>query len=264
MIRALPSQDMNQTRWTRPSGSSALKTNEVHVWKASLDVAPSRLDTFRHALSPEEYSRSQTYRFPDDRRHFVVARGLLRTILARYLRADPKELCFAISETGKPELHPDLYAETRFSLSRCGEYALIAVTRDCDVGVDIEQLSTEYPVDSVAELFFSDQERHRFRSLPECLRSRAFFACWCRKEAMVKALGYGLPLGLDRLEAPIALAGPTRLLSKRAWAVKTQRWSIIDLAVGDEYAGAVAVKMPRAILRCWDASESLRRSSRSD
>ncbi len=251
----LLSRDMNPTRWIPPLESAVLEANEVHVWKVPLHASPSRLAALRDALSPEEHLRSHIYRFQEDRQRFVVARGLLRTILARYLHANPGELCFAVSQIGKPELHPDLNSGIRFSLSYSGNRAVFALTQRCDVGVDIEQVRADYPVDCVAELFFSDQEQARFRSLPACLRRRAFFACWCRKEAMVKALGYGLPLGLDRPEVSMALGEPVRPLSTHDLAVKAQEWSIVDLAVGDEYAGAVAVKMPSPILRYWDASE---------
>ena len=91
--------------------------------------------------------------------------------------------------------------------------------------MDIEQVRADYPVDCVAELFFSDQEQARFRSLPACLRRRAFFACWCRKEAMVKALGYGLPLGLDRLEVSMASGGT--------------RATVVDARSGRKSAGVV-------------------------
>ena len=150
----LLSRDMNPTRWIRPLESAVLEANEVHVWKASLHASPSRLAAFRDVLSPEEHSRSHIYRFHDDGQRFVVARGLLRTILARYLRANPKELYYTVSETGKPELHPNLNSAIRFSLSDSGEDALIAVTRGCDVGIDIEQVYADYPVDSAAHLRF--------------------------------------------------------------------------------------------------------------
>jgi 4'-phosphopantetheinyl transferase len=237
-----------------PLESGVLQTNEVHVWEAPSDVAASRLSTLRDVLSREELSRSHTYRFQDDGRRFVVTRGLLRTILARYLRANPKELYFTVSETGKPELHPDLHSGIRFSLSYCGDRAVFALTQRCDVGVDIEQVRADYPVDSVAGLFFSDQEQARFRSLPEYLRYRAFLAAWCREEAVVKALGYGLPLGLDSLEISMGPTEPVRVLST-THAVDTQKLSLFDLAVGDGYEGAIAIKMPSPTLKYWDASE---------
>ena len=245
---------MNHTVWIPPVQSAVLESNEVHVWKVSLHASGSRLAGLRDGCLRKNIAVPYLS-ISGGQKRFVVARGLLRTILARYLHADPGDLCFAVSETGKPELHRDLNSRIRFSLSYSGDRAVFALTQGCDVGVDIEQVRADYPMDCVAELFFSDQEQARFRSLPACLRRRAFFACWCRKEAMVKALGYGLPLGLDRLEVSVAPGEPVRPLSTHDLAVKAQEWSIVDLVVGDEYAGAVAVKMPSPILRYWDASE---------
>ena len=246
---------MNPIRWIPPPESAVLVANEVHVWKVPLHASPPRLAALRDALSPEEHSRSHTYRFQEDRQRFVVARGSLRTILARYLHANPAELYFAVSQIGKPALHPNLNSRIQFSLSYSGDRAVFALTQRCDVGVDIEQIRAECPVDCVAELFFSDQEQAMFRSVPACLRHRAFFACWCRKEAVLKALGYGLPLGLHRPEVSMAFREPVRPLSAHHLAVKAQECSIVDLGLGDEYAGAVALKMPSPILRYWDSSE---------
>ena len=253
--RMLPSRDMEHARGTPPVESAVLKTNEVHVWETSSDVAAARLATLRDVLPAEELSRSHTYRFQDDRRRFIVTRGLLRTILARYLRANPKELYFTVSETGKPELHPDLHSGIRFSLSYCADRAVFALSQDCDVGVDFEQVRADFPLDCVEELFFSDQEQAILSSLPDCLRYRAFFAYWCRREALLKALGYGLPLGLHRPEVSTSLGEPGRLLSTLREAVETQKWALVDLAVGNGYQGAVAVKMPAPTLKYCDASE---------
>lgn len=253
--RMLPSRVVEHATGMPSLKSAFLETNEVHVWETYSDVAASRLATLTDVLSAEELSRSHTYRFQEERRRFVVTRGSLRTILARYLRANPKELYFAVSETGKPELHPDLHSGIRFSVSYCADRAVFALTQDCDVGVDFEQVRADFPLDCVKELFFSDQEQGVFSSLPDCLRYRTFFACWCRKEALLKALGYGLPLGLHRPELSTALGEPVRLLSTLREAVKRQTWSLVDLAVGDEYQGAVAVKMPAPTLKYSNASE---------
>jgi 4'-phosphopantetheinyl transferase len=245
---------MSKTDWITPAGQPILKANQVHVWRASLDAAESRLMSLAKLLSSNEEARSRSYRFQDDRRRFVVARGLLRIILARYLRTDPKDLDFVFSETGKPAIHPDLRAGIQFSVSHSHDRALFALARDRDVGVDVEQIRTDCAIDSIAQLFFSPEEQVSIKSLPDRLKHRAFFSCWCRKEAIVKALGRGLPFGLHRLEVSVLPGEPAKLRSTRDDAIEIKSWSLVDLAVCDGYEGALAIKSPALILKCWDAT----------
>ena len=197
----------------------------MHVWKVPLRASTSRLAALRDALSPEEHLRSHIYRFQEDRQRFVVARGLLRTILARYMHANPGEVCFAVSQTGNPELHPDLNSRTRFSLSYSGDRAVFALTQGCDVGVDIEQVRADYPVDCVAELFFSDQEQARFRSLPSCLTAPRFFRVLVPQGSNGKS---------SRIRPP-AWSGPTRGF----YAFWGTRATVVDARSGRKNAGVV-------------------------
>jgi 4'-phosphopantetheinyl transferase len=245
---------MSNTRWITPAGQSILEANQVHVWRTSLDVPGTRLIGLAKLLSSDEEARSSGYRFLEDRRRFVVARGLLRIILARYLRTNPKDLDFIFSETGKPEIHPDVNAGIQFSVSHSHDRALFALARDRDVGVDVEHIRTDCAIDSIAQLFFSPEEQASIKSLPDPLKHRAFFSCWCRKEAIVKALGRGLPFGLHRFEVSVLPGDAAKLRSTSDDAIEIKSWSLVDLAVCDGYEGALAIKSPTLILKCWDAT----------
>ncbi len=247
---------MNESGWITPRCQPVLQANEVHVWKASLEASRSGLANIATMLSPNELERADTYRFPDDRRRFVIARGTLRAILARYLAAEPRDLQFAYSVNGKPELRADSRPTLHFSVSHSHDRALFAVAR-CEVGVDIEKIRPDLPVHSIAQMFFSSQEQASLDSVSDIVKRKSFFTCWCRKEAVLKALGGGLAVGLDQFTVAVIPGEPAKLLSTQDRAIDIRDWSLIDLAVGDEYAGAVAVKTTAPILKCWDASALL-------
>lgn len=245
---------MNDSGWLIPLTRPVLEVNQVHVLKASLRASESQLATLVATLSPDELARANAHRFQDDRRRFVVARGMLRTILARYLRAEPQELQFIYCENGKPELAADLHSALRFSVSHSHDRALFAITRDTDVGIDIEKMHADLPVDSIAQMFFSQQEQVSLTLVSDRVKQQSFFACWCRKEAVAKALGGGLLVGLDRFTVSVIPGEPAKLLSSQDPAMQIEKWSLIDLGVGDEYRGAVAMKATDPTLMCWDAS----------
>lgn len=238
------------TPFTHP----VLEGNHVHVWNVSLQASAPQLATLGATLSSDELARAHAYRFQDDRRRFVIGRGLLRAILASYLGAKSRELQFVYSVNGKPELASDLHPAIHFSVSHSRDRALFAVTRDCDVGIDIEEIRADLPVASIAQMFFSPQEQVSLKLVPDGLKRQSFFACWCRKEAVVKALGGGLLVGLDRFTVSVIPCEPAKLLSSQDPAMQIEKWSLIDLAVGDGYRGAVAVKATDPTLMCWDAS----------
>jgi 4'-phosphopantetheinyl transferase len=245
---------MNKTGWKHPDARTVLETNEVHVWKASLDASQSQLAVLTTLLSSDERARARTYRFQEHSKRFVVARGLLRMILARYLRTDPEEVQFAFSDTGKPELRPDLRPGIRFNLSHSHDVALLAIARAFDVGVDIERIRADCPVESIVEALFSLQERANFKSVPAHLKNKTFFTCWVRKEALAKALGCGLPVALDQFAVSAISGEPAKLLWTQNAATEIGQWSLIDLPVGSGYQGALAIRTQEPILRCWDAS----------
>jgi 4'-phosphopantetheinyl transferase len=251
--------DPSPERWDAPPARPAPAGDEVHVWRARLDLAADARAPLHAALSAEERARAARFHDPADGARFAAARGLLRAILARYLDRPAAAVAFAYGAHGKPELAGDGAggsAGLRFNASHAGALALYAVARGRAVGVDVERARDVDDADDaalVAERYFAPAERAALRAAGAAGSAAwraAFLACWTRKEAYAKARGVGLSIALDAF----AVA-----LGEGAWTAldggASGRWTIVPLAPGAGYAGALAVEgeAPRVRRWAWDA-----------
>jgi 4'-phosphopantetheinyl transferase len=224
--------------WLEPPESLSLTAGQVHVWRISLEQDDASLDRFRRTLAPEELDRAGRFRFERLQRHYVAGRGSLRDVLARYLSAKPEELRFSYNAYGKPALAGE--ESLQFNMSHSHEIALVAVTRDAAVGVDVEHVRADFARDEIARRFFSRMEVATFNSLAKEEQVAAFFRCWTRKEAYIKAIGKGLSQPLDGFDVTLAPGDAAALL--RAGDDDTATWSFSDIDVGPGYASALAVE----------------------
>ena len=233
--------------WSCPPDRPVLAAGEVHVWRATLEMDPATLDRLRQTLAPEERTRAERFQFPKDRAHFVAARGALRDILSRYLHRDPASLQFSYGPSGKPALACGAAAqEVRFNLSHSRELALYGVTRGGEIGIDVEHIAPEDARERIAERFFSPREVASLRSLPAYLQPQAFFNCWTRKEAYVKARGDGLRIPLESFDVSLIPGTPAALLRG-----VEPHWSLRELLAAPGYAAAVVADGHDWPLRLW-------------
>lgn len=236
-----------------------LGNDGIHVWRANLDLKPSRVQSLQQTLAMDEQERAERFYFQKDREHFIVARGLLRTILGHYLNMEPAQLRFCYSLHGKPALAGELGRnELRFNLSHSCGLALYAITRGRELGVDVERIRPELVDEQIAERFVSPREFAILRTLPTELQQVAFFSCWTRKEAYIKARGEGLTLPLNRFDMSLTPREPATLLSTDGSRQEASRWSLQELNVGPGYTAAVAVEGHGCRVKCWQWSEEWR------
>lgn len=239
--------------WKLPPPGLTLGSDEVHIWRAALDRSAGERERLEQTLSPEEHERAGRFYFQKDRERFIVARGLLRALLGRYLSVEADQLRFCYSPYGKPALSPDLCSsELRFNLSHSHGLALYAITRGREVGIDLEQIRPEPVNEPIAERFFSAPEVAALRALPAALQPEGFFNCWTRKEATIKARGEGLTVSLDQFQVSLAPGEPAALLSVNGDPAEASRWSLRELQPGADYVAAIAVEGEDWQLRCWD------------
>jgi 4'-phosphopantetheinyl transferase len=221
----------------------ALPRDEVHVWRVALDWSQARTQAFNAVLSSDEQQRAERFHFAIDRVRHVVGRGVLRVIVAQCMRADAERLRFEYGAFGKPRLATgSTETPLQFNVSHSGELILIALAMGRAVGTDLERMRSDINVERIAASFFSPHERLALQSIPAHLRIQAFFDCWTRKEAYIKAVGDGLSLRLDQFDVCFLPGQEARLLATRPNPAEARRWVIRALDVGRDYRAAVVVE----------------------
>ncbi len=241
--------------WKIPSEQIILSENEVHAWRASLNVPLNTTYSLQSILSEEEVKRAGKFHFETDRLHWVVARGILRVLLGYYLEVDPCAISFVTNDYGKLFIaHPSDRTCLRFNLTHSGDIALFAFTYDRHVGVDVEYMRADIDYEELAQNYFSPYECAVLRTLPPVLREEAFFLCWTRKEAYIKARGRGLSIPLDQFDVSLTPGEPAMLLDSREDPQATANWSLHALMPGERYTGALVVEGTDWHLSCWQWS----------
>jgi 4'-phosphopantetheinyl transferase len=235
--------------WLTSPETMDLQSHQVDIWRVVLDLPSDSFQWAESTLSADELERASRFHFEKDRSRFIVAHASLRGVLAQYLQRDPKQISFSANEFGKPFL-PD--HEVEFNLSHSGDYAMIAVTRGRNIGVDIEHLRDDKELETLARRFFSPSEVTELMALPPEWRMIGFFNCWTRKEAYIKARGLGLSLPLDSFDVSLAPGERVMLRATRPDSKDATRWTIRPLEVDSGYAGAIAVKGLGLDFRFWD------------
>jgi 4'-phosphopantetheinyl transferase len=221
--------------WEPVATPPALGPTDVHVWRARLDESLPQQTACRAALTSHENARADEYLFDEPRQRFIAARGTLRILLGRYLSVSPREVEFVYGEHGKPRLAQPV-SDLTFNVSHSGKRLLLAFGRERELGVDVERTRRDVSWERVARRFFDEREATALFSLPEEERRQAFFRCWTRKEAYMKATGHGVALGLSSFAVSLA---PDR--AELVWMREGEPadWGLTDVDVGDGYAGAL-------------------------
>lgn len=212
---------------------------EVHLWVARLESSESNFAQGFSWLSPDEVERADRFRFDKHRRAFVLGRAVLRALIASYLRVAPQEASFIYGLKGKPAL-VGVECPLSFNVSNSGDLAAYAFTLDCEIGVDVEYRRRLVEIEGIARRFFSADEVTELMGLPEGERPAAFFNCWTRKEAYIKAVGDGLSLPLDSFQVTLLPGAPARMVALDGSAAAAERWTLHAFTPAPDYAGAIA------------------------
>ena len=217
----------------------SLDTRQVHIWIFELSAPAIAVESLRNYLDQDELARAERFRFQHLRVAYITSHGLLRRLLTRYVDVNPGELRFKYNEHGKPYF-ADPNCNLRFNLSHSGTLGACAFALDCEIGIDIEQIRAMPDLFAIARRFFGPDEFRDLESVAENEREAAFFNCWTRKEAYVKAIGGGLSVPLESFRVSLLEREPARLL--RPQPADPGRWTIQEFDPGPGYRGAVAYK----------------------
>jgi 4'-phosphopantetheinyl transferase len=219
---------------------SELSERQVHIWTLSTSAENDVVAKCERVLTSDETGRAAQFRFSGDRESFILTRGVLRHLLGCYLGLHPGSIQFEYSSNGKAALASD--SGLQFNVAHSRQMAAIAVTAGCDVGIDLEQMRTLPDLGQIAARFFCTEEAAEIDSLPEGERARAFFTCWTRKEAYIKATAEGLSRPLNSFRVMKQPGEPGNLVLQDHEATVSESWTLHDLHLAPDYAAAIAYR----------------------
>lgn len=210
----------------------------IDVWAWRLDRPPAEVAGLASLLSPDETDRASRFVTARDANRYVVARANMRIVLGNRLGTPPCDLTFAYNDFGKPRLVQKGAAPPHFNLSHSGALAMLAISDRFPLGIDIEEMK---PVEEdIAGYFFSARERASLVRVPQSDYLQAFYRCWTRKEALVKARGEGLTIALDSFDVSVGERATLDLSRLEDEPTGRGRWELRNLDVPPGFQGAVA------------------------
>lgn len=226
-----------------PGILKAISHEVVNVWRTDIHWPEERMREFATQLSLEELARAKRFHFKVDFDRHVISRALTRLLIGSLVDLPPREVSLVSNRFGKPSISKDQNPlGLEFNVSHSGEFILIALTAKRQVGVDIEHVNQQLHLNSLVRDLLSVKEQIAFSRLCPDQRQEAFFNCWTRKEAFIKAKGAGLSIPLNGLDVSFLPGEPAMLLDTRPDRTEAARWTIRDLEVAPAYKAAIAAQ----------------------
>ena len=244
--------DRPDAQWeSPPQPLVVLQEDSIHVWRIPLNPSAPRLKAAGKILTQDETRRADRFLRAEHGHRFTTARAALRTLLAGYLDAQSGDLCLEQGQYGKPHLAGE-HADSRiqFNVSHSGELALAAFCLDAPIGIDIEQNRPRPDMLKIAKRFFAKQEVDTLLCIEPEHQQAAFYTCWTRKEAYIKARGDGLHHPLKGFQVSLAPEDPPALLHADG-EPQDGPWTLYTLFPGDGYTGALAAQGPSRQISCF-------------
>ncbi|MBL9090150.1 MAG: 4'-phosphopantetheinyl transferase superfamily protein [Planctomycetaceae bacterium] len=219
----------------------------VDLWYADYltFAAEDSLAALAATLDDDERTRMTRFLFERDRRSYAISHGLLRIILSAYAAVEPSLWRYRHNDYGKPEIaEPAQHCALRFNLSHTRGAMLCGVTRDGELGVDVEATARDASCVELADRYFSPSEVADLRRLPIDARRDRFFRLWTLKEAYIKARGMGLAIPLDQFSYAFSDGEPTptvRISFAPPLIDDPQNWQFTERRMTPSFRAAAAV-----------------------
>lgn len=226
-----------------------LKPNQVDIWFVDKKKHLNKLSEYWTVLCDDERKKASQFRFVKDFNCSVIARGVLRTLLGKYLNTNPKNIEFEFGEFGKPQLKETNRLE--FNVSHAEDGIAIAFTQKNKIGVDVEYIKRPIEVATIAKQFFSENEVSSLFSVEKSNQQQAFYNCWTRKEAFIKALGDGLSFPLDQFSVSLTSTKEASLLETKWDKKEKENWFLKSFEPKKGYIGAFSVKGKVTDIQFW-------------
>lgn len=246
--------------WDEPLFIPPVSEKEVHVWQADLDRHSSLAELQTTLLSHDEIARAKRYKFPQDSMRYSVGRSICRLMLSRYLNIQAKDLVFQYNRYDRPYISSSLnYDNFNFNISHSENRFLLAVSKERDIGIDIEKVRCNFDCLEIAKGFFSTSEIALLETLPPAERELGFITCWTQKEAYIKAQGMGLSLDFDSFDVSLDPKRPAKLLSVQNDPSQVSKWKLHTFPPFDGYVSTIAVEGQDWQARFYDPKRVLDR-----
>lgn len=239
--------------WNRSPARLSPSNQYIDVWRTSLNLPPPQVDAYRSLLSAVEIERANRFKVKRKYFEYIISRGMLRRVLGLVLNRDPSTFEFEYTDHDKPYLNTSWRGQpVYFNVSHSHEQTLIAVTLAHPVGIDIEQIRHNVEFKKLARRFFSRPEARDLDTYTDAGVAQAFFSCWTRKEAFVKALGDGITFGLSEFSVSVDPFDGEVALHTHWDPDEARNWTLLNIPNGADYAAALAVRARGIGLRYWE------------
>ena len=181
----------------RHAAPPTLTDRQAHLWLARPEqfTDPAELASYRAMLTDDEREKIDRFRFARDRHTCLITRALVRTTLSRYQDVPPDRWRFQTNDHGRPDVSAPA-SPVRFNLSHTDGLIACLVSRDRDVGVDVEHLARAGRRLELADRYFAPREAAALRRMTAAGRPTRFLEYWTLKESYIKARGLGLAIPL--------------------------------------------------------------------
>ncbi|MDG2288585.1 MAG: 4'-phosphopantetheinyl transferase superfamily protein [Woeseiaceae bacterium] len=238
--------------WNKSPPELQLDNAFVDVWRSRIDLSVTKISEYRSTLADEELKRAEQFTFPNKEEEYVVTRGLLRRTLALVLKQDPASFSFNYSESKNPYLTKEVDSQpVVFNVSHSHGQALVAISLNRKLGVDIEKIRPEIEYEKLSARFFSKAEHKALMQCTEAERVASFFATWTRKEAFLKAVGKGISFGLSEFDVNVKANDPPKMLRTR-WDVNdVNNWHMASVESVNSHKATVVADGRAFQLRLW-------------
>lgn len=238
--------------WKKPPADLKLDSKFIDIWRTPLDLPKSEIDNYANLLSAEEMKRAERFKVKRKYREYIISRGLLKKILGIVLKSDPLDIRIQYAEHDKPFI-TDTWRDKQvsFNVSHSHKQTVIALSLDRTLGIDIEHIRDNVEFKKLAKRFFSKQESSDLDTYTNSGIAKAFFACWTRKEAYVKALGDGISFGLSEFSVSVNPYDSDVSLTTHWDQDEASKWSIKNLETEEDYIAALATDGGKFKLRLW-------------
>jgi 4'-phosphopantetheinyl transferase len=228
-----------------------LGSNDLAIWHGKVSAEDAHYPAYWRVLDAGEQAHAGKLNNPLLHKRYVEIHGRLRNLLAQTLNEPPEQIRIKKAEHGKPYLAD--YPELAFNLSHTADRAMIAVARQCQLGVDIEICKPRHNLSGLVEKCFAKEEAAYWEQLSEPQKIQAFYRFWTQKEAFVKATGRGIVLGLNR--CVINPKKPAAFLRVPDSCGQAAAWHSLDVDLGGGICSAVVADKLFSVIRLMDFAQ---------